>query len=62
MAIGRICGGIYGDGIVDGLAGIGGRIYEVVAVNAHGVTLKLHHLTLPNHVCSEGYTPGCRFG
>ena len=54
MAIGRICGGIYGDGIVDGLAGIGGGINEVVTVEADGVFGDLHHRAFPCDIGSEG--------
>ena len=54
MAIGRICGGIYGDGIVGGLAGIVGGIYEVVTMEADGVFGDLHHRAFPCDIGSEG--------
>ena len=53
MAIGRVCGGICGDGIVDGLAGIGGGIYEVVTMEADGVFGDLHHRAFPCDIGSE---------
>ena len=54
MAIGRVCGGIRGDGIVDGLAGIGGGIYEVVTMEADGVGGELNHRAFPCYIGSEG--------
>ena len=54
MAVGRVCGGKYGEGIVDGLAGIGGRINEVVTVETDGVFGDLHHRAFPCDICSEG--------
>ena len=53
MAIGRVCGGICGDGIVYGLAGIGGGIYEVVTMEADGVFGDLHHRAFPCDIGSE---------
>ena len=54
MAVGRVCGGICGDGVVDGLAGIGGGINEVVTVEADGVFGDLHHRAFPRDIGSEG--------
>ena len=54
MAIGRECDGICGDGIVYGLAGIGGGIYEVVTMEADGVFGDLHHRAFPCDIGSEG--------
>ena len=54
MAIGRVCGGICGDGIVDGLAWIGGGVGEVVAMEADGVGGELDHRALPRDVGSDG--------
>ena len=54
MAIGGVCGGIGGDGIVGGLARIGGGIYEVVTVEADGVFGDLHHRAFPCDIGSEG--------
>ena len=53
MAIGRVCGGICGDGIVGGLAGIGGGINEVVTMEADGVFGDLHHRAFPCDIGSE---------
>ena len=47
MAIGGVCGGIGDEGVVDGLAGICGGIYEVVTVEADGVFGDLHHRAFP---------------
>ena len=47
MAIGGVCGGICGDGVVSGLAGICGGINEVVTVEADGVFGDLHHRAFP---------------
>ena len=54
MAIGRIWGGIGDEGVVDGLAGIGGGINEVVTVEADGVFGDLHHRAFPCDIGSEG--------
>ena len=54
MAIGGVCGGICGDGIVDSLAGIGGGINEVMTVEADGVFGDLHHRAFPCDIGSEG--------
>ena len=54
MAIGRVCDGICGESYVDGFAGIGGGIYEVVTVEADGVGGDLHHRAFPCDICSEG--------
>ena len=54
MAIRRVCSGIGGEGIVDGLAGIGGGIYEVVTMEADGVFGDLHHRAFPCDIGSEG--------
>ena len=53
MAIGRVCDGICGESYVDGLAGIGGGIYEVVTVEADGVFGDLHHRAFPCDIGSE---------
>ena len=53
MTIGGVCGGICGDGIVYGLAGIGGGINEVVTVEADGVFGDLHHCAFPCDIGSE---------
>ena len=53
MAIGRVCGGIGDEGVVDGLARIGGGIYEVVTMEADGVFGDLHHRAFPCDVGSE---------
>ena len=54
MAIGRVCDGICGESYVDGLAGIGGGINEVVTVEADGVFGDLHHRAFPCDIGSEG--------
>ena len=54
MAVGRVYSGICGDGVVDGLAGIGGGIYEVVTMEADGVFGDLHHRAFPCDIGSEG--------
>ena len=54
MAIGRVCDGICGESYVDGLAGIGGGINEVVTVEADGVFGDLHHRAFPRDIGSEG--------
>ena len=54
MAIGRVCDVICGDGIVYGLAGIGGGIYEVVTMEADGVLGDLHDRAVPCDIGSEG--------
>ena len=54
MAIGRVCGGICGEGIVDGLAGIVGGIYEVVTMEADGAFGDIHHRAFPCNIGSEG--------
>ena len=54
MAIGGGCGGIGGEGIVDGLAGIGGGINEVVTMEADGVFGDLQHRAFPCYIGSEG--------
>ena len=53
MAIGIVCGGIGYEGVVSGLAGIGGGIYEVVTVEADGVFGDLHHRAFPCDIGSE---------
>ena len=59
MAIGRVCDGICGEGCIDGLAGIGGGIYEVVTMEADGVGGELHHCALPYDIGCDG---GCADG
>ena len=59
MAVGAVGGGICGDGVVDGLAGIGGGIYEVVTMEADGVGGELNHCALPYGVGCDG---GCADG
>ena len=54
MTIGGVCGGICGDGIVNGLAGIGGGINEVVTVEEDGVLGDHHHRAFPCDIGSEG--------
>ena len=54
MAVERVCGGIGYEGLVDGLAGIGGGIYEVVTMEADGVFGDLHHRAFPCDIGSEG--------
>ena len=54
MAIGGVCSGICGEGIVGGLARIGGGIYEVVTMEADGVFGDIHHRAFPCDVGSEG--------
>ena len=54
MAIGRVCGGIGDEGVVDGLARIGGGICEVETVEADGVFGDLHHRAFPCNIGSEG--------
>ena len=54
MAIGRVCSGICGDGVVGGLAGIGGGINEVVTMEANGDLGDLHHRAFPCDIGSEG--------
>ena len=54
MTVGRVCGGICGESYVDGLAGIGGGIYEVVTVEADRVGGELDHRAFPCDVGSEG--------
>ena len=53
MAVGRVCSGIYGDGVIDGLAGIGGGINEVVTVEADRVGGELDHRAFPCDIGSE---------
>ena len=53
MAIGGVCGGICGDGIVDGRAGMGGGMYKVVTVGADGVFGDLHQRAFPCDIGSE---------
>ena len=53
-AVGGVGGGICGEGCVDGFAGIGGGIYEVVTVEADGVFGDLHHRAFPCDIGSEG--------
>ena len=53
MAIGRVCDGICGESYVDGLAGIGGGVGEVVAMEADGVFGDLHHRAFPCDIGSE---------
>ena len=52
-------GGICGEGCVDGFAGIGGGIGEVVAMETDGVGGELDHRALPRYVGSDG---GCADG
>ena len=59
MAVGIVSGGICGEGCVDGFAGIGLRIDEVVAVDAHGIGGELYHRALPRDVGKDG---GCAYG
>ena len=54
MAIGRVCGGICAAGIVGGLAGIGGGIYDVVTMESDGVFGDLHHRAFPCDIGSDG--------
>ena len=54
MAVGTVSGGICGESYVDGLARIGGGIYEVVTMEADGVFGDLHHRAFPCDVGSEG--------
>ena len=54
MAIGGVCSGICGDGIVDGLAAICGGRNEVVTMEADGVFGDLHHRAFPCNIGSEG--------
>ena len=54
MAIGRVCGRIGDEGVVGGLAGIGGGINEVMTVEADGVFGDLHHRAFPCDIGSEG--------
>ena len=54
MTVGRVCSGICGEGIVGGLARIGGGIYDVVTVEADGVFGDLHHRAFPCDIGSEG--------
>ena len=53
MAIGGVCGGICGESYVDGLAGIGGGINEVVTVEADRVGCELYHRAFPCDIGSE---------
>ena len=53
MAIGRVCDGICGESYVDGLARIGGGIYEVVTVEADRVGGELDHRAFPCDIGSE---------
>ena len=53
MAVGAVGSGICGEGCIDGFAGIGGGIYEVVTVEADGVFGDLHHRTFPCDIGSE---------
>ena len=53
-AVGGVGGGICGDGIVYGLAGIGGGINEVVTMEADGVGGELDHRAFPCDIGSEG--------
>ena len=59
MAIGRVCGGICGEGCVDGFAWIGGGVGEVVTMEADGVGGELNHCALPRDVGCDG---GCADG
>ena len=54
MPVGAVGGGICGESYVDGLARIGGGIYEVVTVEADGVFGDLHHRAFPCDIGSEG--------
>ena len=58
-AVGAVGGGICGESCVDGFAGIGGGIDEVVAVETDGVGGKLNHRALPRYVGCDG---GCADG
>ena len=53
MAIGGVCSGICGESYVDGLAGIGGGINEVVTMEADGVFGNVHHRAFPCDIGSE---------
>ena len=53
MAIRRVCCGIGYESVVDGLAGIGGGIYEVVTMEADGAFGDLHHRAFPCDIGSE---------
>ena len=53
MTVGRVCGWIGGEGVVSGLAGIGGGICEVVTMEADGVFGDLHHRAFPCDIGSE---------
>ena len=53
MAIGRVCGGIGDEGVVDGLAGIGGGINEDKTEEEDGVFGDLHHRAFPCDIGSE---------
>ena len=58
-AVGGVGGGICGEGCVDGFAGIGPRIGEVVTMEADGVGGELDHCALPRDVGCDG---GCADG
>ena len=58
-AVGGVCDWICGEGCVDGFAGIGGGIGEVVAVETDGVGGELYHRALPYDVGRDG---GCADG
>ena len=53
LAVGRVCGGKYGEGIVDGFAVIDGGMCEVVTVEADGVFGDLHERACPCDIGSE---------
>ena len=54
MAVEGVCDGICGDGVIGGLARIGGGINEVVTMEADGVFGDLHHRAFPCNIGSEG--------
>ena len=54
MAVGCVCDWICGEGCVDGFAGIGGGVGEVVAMETDGVGGELDHRALPRDVGCDG--------
>ena len=54
MAVGCVCDWICGEGCVDGFAGVGGGVGEVLAMEADGVGGELDHRAFPCDVGSEG--------
>ena len=53
-AVGGVCDWICGEGCVNGFAGIGGGVSEVVTMEADGVGGELDHRALPRDVGSDG--------